>query len=226
MKIILELQSETLVQLRAELESFLTPASTATMLALEPAAGDVLAATPPAATPAPVLAAVSSAPKRRGRLAASPASSRREPGNAVPELSAADIALEDAPADTAGKHSAPTPPVMEISAVSAADIAFGPDPGVEEQESDENADSSSENAEPATVDTPSVTSDAEVLLSERAQLLFDFDRVSSGHGRNAALGIVRGVMPHGTKTKLKEIEMLPVELIPAAIAALQAVLTR
>jgi hypothetical protein len=33
---------------------------------------------------------------------------------------------------------------------------------------------------------------------------------------------VRGVLPPGTKTKIKDIEALPVALIPAAIAALQA----
>jgi hypothetical protein len=46
--------------------------------------------------------------------------------------------------------------------------------------------------------------------------------VLATQGRTAALGIVRGIMPHGTKGKLKDLDMLPVELIPAAIAALQA----
>jgi hypothetical protein len=77
-----------------------------------------------------------------------------------------------------------------------------------------------EAASPDTEASPQA--DIEDLLADKAQLNFDFDRVLALQGRAAALGIVRGVLPTGTKTKLKDLEALPIALIPAAIAALQA----
>jgi hypothetical protein len=96
---------------------------------------------------------------------------------------------------------------------SAADIALGLDP---EADVTTTADASG----PATGVAPQP--DIEDLLADKAQLHFNFDRVLALQGRAAALGIVRGVLPAGTKAKLKDLEALPVALIPAAIAALQA----
>jgi hypothetical protein len=120
--------------------------------------------------------------------------------------SAADIAFgldADGPCD---KHSvAPSPPAQDAGhARSAADVALGLDPA-------EDADNK-----------VSHQPDVEQLLANKAQLHFDFDRVLALQGRAAALGIVRSVLPAGTKTKIKDIEALPETLIPAAIAALQA----
>ena len=96
----------------------------------------------------------------------------------------------------------------------AADIALGLDPEAAV------VTTAADTVRPDTATTPQP--DIEDLLADKAQLHFNFDRVLALQGRAAALGIVRGVLPAGTKTKLKDLEALPVALIPAAIAALQA----
>lgn len=104
---------------------------------------------------------------------------------------------------------------------SAADIALGLEPeGDGEAEDEVDPEDSADTVPVENVAVPH--SEAEALLADKAQLQFDFDRVLALQGRAAALGIVRGVLPPGTKTKIKDIEALPVALIPAAIAALQA----
>jgi hypothetical protein len=203
MKIHLELTSETLAGLRAELEAFLAPVTASTT------------------------AAIKANPIVQGLGIGRPNVS--VPGVAtkdVPGPSAADIALGLAVETPSGK------PTHENGQTrSAADIALDDadddtgdaeddDADLEEIEADleEIEDVDTDPAE----ETASPLSKAEALLADKAQLQFDFERVLALQGRAAALGIVRGVLPRGTKTKLKDIEALPVELIPAAIAALQA----
>jgi hypothetical protein len=192
MKVHLKLNCETLAGVRAELEAFLAPGAAS-------AAASTAASTK--ATPAPASSGD----------AISPGST---PMKHTSTLSAADIALglmAVAPSPSARKNG---------QTQSAADIALGL------ASEDSTNDSADDVAEPVdTGVTEGVTpppSEAEALLADKAQLNFDFDRVLALQGRAAALGIVRGVLPRGSKTKLKDIESLPVELIPAAIAALQA----
>jgi hypothetical protein len=169
MKIHLELDCETLNEVRAELANFLAPDTAAQASPTRKSKG----------RPDPV-----------DMVAASP--------------SAADVALGATATDTIARP-APTPAPAR-QARSAADVALG-------LETDDDAGEENKDGE---------VSGAEQLLADRAQLNFDFDRVLALQGRAAALGIVRGVLPPGTKTKIKDIEALPVALIPAAIAALQA----
>jgi hypothetical protein len=153
----------------------------------------------------------------------------------APAPSAADIALGLA-TEAPSSEPATTSPATRKNGTSktAADIALGLD--TEEDAGDPDEDhlgeveelddaelgeiEDLENVEP--VEEAAPPTEAEALLADKAQLNFDFDRVLASHGRTAALGIVRSVMPHGTKGKLKDLESLPVELIPAAIVALQA----
>jgi hypothetical protein len=123
--------------------------------------------------------------------------------------------IDMAPAGTRKPKRSSTESPAEIrSARSAADIALGLD-----LEGDA-VTAVDESASPDTEASPQA--DIEDLLADKAQLNFDFDRVLALQGRAAALGIVRGVLPAGTKAKLKDLEALPIALIPAAIAALQA----
>jgi hypothetical protein len=212
MKVLLELTSETLAGVRAELEAFLAPT----------AAGSTASTSTPASSGDSIPLNIS-------------------PPNATtvenaPALSAADIALGWAVEAPPGKPaSAAISPLTRNngSTRSAADIALGldaeddagdsdeEDTGAIEELDDNEIENQLEDVEPVE-EAVSPPSDAETLLADKAQLNFDFDRVLALQGRAAALGIVRGVLPRGTKTKLKDIESLPVELIPAAIAALQA----
>jgi hypothetical protein len=121
-----------------------------------------------------------------------------------------------------GDSTPPTPPPAKKLATtpkgprprSAADIALGLDP---------EDDDSTMVGETDSRDTESPQQlDIEDLLADKAQLSFEFDRVLALQGRAAALGIVRGVLPAGGKAKLKDLDGLPVALIPAAVAALQA----
>ena len=170
MKIHLELNCETLSEVRAELTNFLASETAAAA----PAATNIT--TPATAT------AVATAPTGTAQ---------------------ADTITRPAPTPVRGRRTR-----------SAADVALGLEVDDDTGEGEENEDGK--------VAKNSRQPDAEQLLADKAQLNFDFDRVLALQGRAAALGIVRGVLPSGTKTKLKDIEALPVALIPAAIAALQA----
>jgi hypothetical protein len=155
--------------------------------------------------------------------AASP-SHNRTTENMAAHPSAGDIALGNGTEKPSGQP----PAAKKAPERSAADIALGLDPGDgEDHLKDENQVDvevlPQATADPVPVeDTPAPLSEAEALLADKAQFQFDFDRVCALQGRAAALGIVRGVLPPGKKTKLKDIETMPIELIPAAIAALQA----
>jgi hypothetical protein len=194
MRILLKLNSETLVQARAELESF---------LGLE------------AKYPTNTVMMKSDA--------ASPFHNRMTETMVV-HPSAGDI--------TSGsgteKPSAQAPVMKNARARSAADIALGLDAGDGEDHPKNENEVDAEvlpqaTADPVPVeDTPAPRSEAGSLLADKVQLQFDFNRVLALQGRAAALGIVRGVLPPGKQKGFKDVETLPVELIPAAIAALRA----
>jgi hypothetical protein len=184
MKIQLELELETLADLRPKLEAFLAQALPVKVAPVDPAE--------PRKT--------DKAKRQAKTTVTAPAGTA---GTAEP---VSDMALEDAAEDSA------VVPSSGRRAPSAADIALGLE------------------GDAVTVASGTIGSDAEAsqqtdiedLLADKAQLHFDFDRVLALQGRAAALGIVQAVLPVGTKTKIKDIETLPVALIPAAIAALQA----
>jgi hypothetical protein len=202
MKIHLELNCETLNEVRAELASFLASDTAA-------AAPMVTDVTAPVAAEAPMItetAVATESPTRK---------SKGRPGSvgtAATQPSAVDVALRIPSVDTATRPARTSAPARQTR--SAADVALG-------LEADDDVGEEAEN-EDGRVSRDSRQPDAEQLLADKAQLNFDFDRVLALQGRAAALGIVRGVLPPGTKTKIKDIEALPVELIGAAIAALQA----
>jgi hypothetical protein len=208
MKIHLEMDSETLAGVRAELEAFLT---------LEPARITT--------------AAIGVNPIVQGPgISRSNVTVPNMATNDAPAPSAADIALGLAAETPSDKPTAtPLPTRGNGLTRSAADIALGLDGDEDISDSENDANEDVEELDDTDLEdvvqveeAPSPPSEAEALLADKAQLNFDFDCVLALQGRAAALGIVRGVLPRGTKTKLKDIESLPVELIPAAIAALQA----
>jgi hypothetical protein len=194
MKILLELHSETLVEVRAELESFLG-----------------LEAKRPTNT----------VMTKRG--AAAPSHNRMtEKMDVHPGVG--DMATGNGTEKPSGQP----PAAKKAGARTAADIALGLDAGDGEDHPKGQNEADAEVLPQATddpvpvEDTPAPRSEAEALLAEKAQLQFDFDRVLALQGRAAALGIVRGVLPPGKQKGFKDLETLPVELIPAAIAALRA----
>jgi hypothetical protein len=197
MKVHLELNSDTLADVRPELEAFLGLGGTvaspkaaemtkAAALRPHPEVVDAPEALVPVVPPLAVVAVEA-------------------------QTNAGDLAPEITPVDTIAR---PAPKARRTR--SAADIALGLGSDDDEEESDSEVDPN------GTVETAAAQPEADSVLADRAQLSFDFDRVLALQGRAAALGIVQGVLPPGKRTKLKDIEMLPVELIPAAIAALQA----
>ena len=203
MKICLELHSETLAEFRAELETFLAPSATAAAAASASTNTTMVVATGPAIV-GPLID-----PASTGTIEVH--SDTTDTVVAAP--SAADVALGPIPADTVTRSTLPMAPKGE-RARTAADIALGLDPEAAV------VTTAADTVRPDTATT--WQPDIEDLLADKAQLQFDYDRVLALQGRAAALGIVRGVLPPGQQTKLKDIETLPVELIPAAIAALQA----
>lgn len=212
MKIHFELNCETLNEVRAELANFLGPDTAVSA----PTQASVMS---PATAQAPAVAETATATAPTGTAQTSRARKPQERpietrshdpvGTVAANPSAADVALGVTTAGVVGR-SAPT---SAKQARSAADVALG-------LEIDDETDTTAEN-EDGKVSGDSRQPDAEQLLADKAQLNFDFDRVLALQGRAAALGIVRGVLPPGQQTKLKDLEMLPVELIPAAIAALR-----
>jgi hypothetical protein len=196
MKIHLELHSDTLTDVRAELEAFLSIPMTVNVTA-------------PTANDASVKVKTAIDTASTGTAQASPT---RTADTATATASAAG-ALGIAAAETVAR-SVPPPAPRGRQTRSAADIALGLDADGDARGEGENDD--------AKASEDSRQSDIEQLLADKAQLQFDFDRVLALQGRAAALGIVQGVLPVGVETKLKDIETLPVALIPAAIAALQA----
>jgi hypothetical protein len=208
MKVHLELQSETLADLRDELEAFLTSG---------PAR---VAASARVSTLKVGLKPTMQGPKISRLSVAAP----NVATNDAPAHNAADIVLGLAPGAPANKSAPLSAPAGSTrksgSTRSAADIALG----IDDSDDDDEADDEVEEPEGADIDPvdASPQTEAEALLAYKAQLQFDFDRVLALQGHAAAIGIVRGVMPRGSKTRLKDLEALPVELIPAAIEALRA----
>jgi hypothetical protein len=192
MKILLELHSETLVEFRAELEAFLGLAGNASVTTV------ITKGSHPAAV-----------------LETLPTFA----GTGVTKPSTADIAFGNGAESLESQRPAP----KQDRTKSAADIAMSSDPGGGEEEGPAGDVAAARGANPDVaaeeILVESVTT--ETLLADKAQLQFEFDRVLAALGRAAALGIVRGVLPPGKKTKSKDLEALPVELIPAAIAALR-----
>jgi hypothetical protein len=202
MKIHLELNCETLSEVRAELASFLASDTTG-------AAPTVTNVTTPAPVEVPVIvetAVATEPPTRKSKGRSGPIDT------AAAKPSAADVALGITSVDIITRPAGNPAPGRQTK--SAADVALG-------LEADGDAGEETEN-EDGKVSEDSRQPDAEQLLADKAQLNFDFDRVLALQGRAAALGIVRGVLPPGTKANIKDIEALPIALIPAAIAALQA----
>jgi hypothetical protein len=203
-KICLELHSETLADVRAELEAFLTSNQTAAPVTGPEVTAPAVIEPPAKAEPAIVAAPTGTTPssstrKSKGR------SATVDTATAAP--SAADVALAAA-ADTSPRSKPSSAPKSRPTR-SAADIALGLEP-----EEDTN-EASPDGEDPEQLDI-------EDLLAAKADLTFAFDRVLALQGRAAALGIVQGTIPTAAKLRLKEIDDLPPALIPSAIAALQA----
>jgi hypothetical protein len=239
MKVHLEFQSETLADMRAEMEAFLglkaTTSAPAVIKANPIGQGLGVSQLNPFSQG---LGASQLNPfsQRLGASQLNPIPATPDVATDTPAPSAADVVLGLTTEAPSSEPATASPSARGNGQTrSAADIALGLDTEEDTRDSDaaENGEveelddtdlgemETLEDVEPVE-ETVAPPTEAEALLADKAQLNFDFDRVLASHGRTAALGIVRSVMPHGTKGKLKDLESLPVELIPAAIAALQA----